>query len=253
MRYFAALAYNGTRFHGWQRQPAHITVQQHLEEKLSTMLRTPIFVTGCGRTDTGVHASFYVMHFDYNGEFPDQFLDKINNFIGPDVAIFSVKPVAQNAHARFDAEWRSYKYYVNLKKNPFTQETAYYISFIKNLDLDKMNELVALLPGYTDFEPLCKKGSDEKTKKCTVIHTSWEHRPDTGELIFSITANRFLRSMVRLIVGESLNVGFGRTTIDDFVYAMDNQLPLKKAWTAPPQGLFLTDVQYKGDKGEAYD
>lgn len=243
MRYFAELAYNGTRFYGWQRQPEQTSVQEALEHAFSTILGEPIEVTGCGRTDTGVHASQYYLHFDFAGEFPKAFVRRINKFLPPDIAIFRIFPVAEDAHARYDATRRAYQYHLMFRKDPFRRETAYFFSFAQRPDLAKLQEAAGMLLDYEDFYPFCKSNTDVKTMKCELFRSEWE-TAGSDHLIFHIAANRFLRGMVRLIVGMCLNVGTGKTSLDAVREAMESQTRLKRSWSVPPEGLFLSEVIY---------
>ncbi|MCB0635444.1 MAG: tRNA pseudouridine(38-40) synthase TruA [Lewinella sp.] len=242
MRYFMELAYNGTRFHGWQRQPADASVQETLEEAFSLILRHPIELTGCGRTDTGVHASQYFAHFEFPGDFPPGFLRRINKFLGPDIAIYAIFPVEGDAHARFSANYRAYRYDLTSRKDPFRRETAFYYPWAAQLDHDQMQAAARLLLDYEDFTPFCKTGSDAKTMRCTLHRSEWlfgEH-----DLSYHIAANRFLRGMVRLIVGMCLSVGEGKLSLAEVRKAMDEQTLLPKSVSINPEGLFLCEVRY---------
>lgn len=246
MRYFAELAYNGARYYGWQKQPDKISVQQQLEKSFSTILGTPIEVVGCGRTDTGVHAKQYFLHFDFDGQFPKAFTRRINKFLPPDIAIYRIFEVAPDAHARFDATHRAYEYHIDFVKNPFGQETAYFYPFAHLPEPAKMQEAAQLLLDYEEFFPFCKTHTDVKTMRCALRRAEWEGTPTEGKMVFHIASDRFLRGMVRLIVGMCLNVGAGKTALEEVRQAMDRQERLKKSWSIPPQGLFLTDVRYDG-------
>ena len=238
------MAYNGSNYFGWQRQPNQVSVQEVIENAVSTILNKPVSITGCGRTDTGVHASQYYLHFDWESEFPDNFQFRLNRFLPADIAIRRIFAVAPEAHARFDAVRRSYCYYLTLHKDPFRIKTSYFFPAGKNLALETMQEAVKTLLDFEEFFPFCKTGHDSKTLKCQLYRAEWVFEPATGHLLFHITANRFLRGMVRLIVGMSLNVGLGKLTVDDVRRALQEQTFLKKSLSAPPQGLFLTEVQY---------
>ena len=244
MRYFSELAYNGTNYCGWQIQPNGVTVQEKVAAAFSTILRTPIAVHGCGRTDTGVHASQFFIHFDYDGEFPRGFINRLNKFLPKDIVIKSIFEVTADASTRFDAYHRSYEYHISLHKDPFHQETVYYYPFSKQLDLEKMQAAAALLLAYDAFFPFCKTKSDAKTMLCDMKRAEWVLDEKADRLIFHISANRFLRGMVRLIVGMCLNVGLGRLTIADVKEAMDTQTRLKKDLSVEAKGLFLTEVKY---------
>lgn len=246
MRYFIELAYNGTRFHGWQRQPRARSVQQTLEDAFSLILRTPIEITGCGRTDTGVHASFYVAHFDFDGEFPRSFLNRMNKYLGKDIAVYRIYPVAADAHARFDAYYRAYRYHLLLRKDPFRQESAYFYPLGHRLNQEAMQEAAHLLLAYDHFAPFCKTGSDVKTMRCELHRSEWAFHEH--ELIYHVAANRFLRGMVRLIVGMCLTVGTGKMSLTDLRKALDAQSPLPKSLSVNPEGLFLSEVRYPAEE-----
>mgnify|MGYP002510252684 CR=1 FL=1 len=214
MRYFIELSYDGAAYCGWQRQPDAPTVQQALEKGLSTLLRQDIEVVGAGRTDTGVNASYYVAHFDTDVEVDcSQLLYKLNMMLPKDIAIFSVTPVSDDAHARFDARQREYRYYICPTKNPFRRYSAwlYYVT----LDVEKMNCAAAKLLEYDDFTSFAKLNSNNKTNICRVMDAHWSVEAD-GVLVFTIRADRFLRNMVRAIVGTLIEVGKGAITVDEF-------------------------------------
>lgn len=244
MRYFAELSYNGAQYYGWQKQPGKISVQEQLEMAFSTILGTETEVVGCGRTDTGVHARQYFMHFDFEGGFPREFLRRINKFLPPDIAIYRIFEVAPEAHARFDATHRAYEYHIDFVKNPFGRETGYFYPFASLPDAAKMQEAARLLLEYEEFFPFCKTHTDVKTMRCRLRRSEWEGAPEAGKMVFRIASDRFLRGMVRLIAGMCLNVGTGKTTLGEVRQAMDKQERLKKSWSVPPQGLFLTEVRY---------
>ena len=254
MRYFLKLAYNGTNYHGWQRQPKDISVQQILEESFSTMLRTPVEMMGCGRTDAGVHASEFYAHFDLAEEqwaavgvhenFPKAFLGRMNNFLPKDISLYDLIPVADDAHTRFDATKRSYEYHIIFEKSPFETQTAVSIGYKEKLDFDKMREAAKLLLNYGEFNTFCKTHTDAKTRFCKLTRSEWVEMEDGKRWVFHISADRFLRGMVRLIVGMCLNVGLGKLELETVKTALDNQTILQKAHSAPAHGLFLTEVKY---------
>ncbi len=244
MRYFITLAYRGTRFNGWQIQPDDPSVQETLERACSTILRQPIGITGCGRTDTGVHARYYVAHFDATGDLPDRFLLGLNSILPDDIVVYEVEAVSPEAHARFDAYERSYIYYLALRKNPFETETTWFYPQSSRLDLDKMQEVASLLPQYGSFFPFCKTHSGVDSYDCQLKSAHWELRSADHLLLFHITSNRFLRGMVRLIVGACIQAGIGQINVEDVRTALDEQKSLRKSLSVPPQGLFLTDVKY---------
>ncbi len=244
MRYFAELAYNGARFFGWQRQPSQISVQETIEHALSTILRSEIAIIGCGRTDTGVHAKQYFIHFDFEGEFPRAFLRRLNKFLSADVVIYQIFPVAAEAHARFDARLRAYQYHICFEKDPFAQETIYFFPFSKQLNISKLQEAASLLLQYQDFYPFCKSNTDLRNMKCQLFRSEWEYDGD-DRLVFHIAANRFLRGMVRLIVGMCINVGLGKLELPEVQVALEGQTRLRTSLSAPALGLFLTKVEYE--------
>lgn len=248
MRYFIELSYDGAAYCGWQRQPDAPSVQQALEKALSTLLRAEIEVVGAGRTDTGVNASYYVAHFDVENTIADckQLVYKLNLILPRDIAVTKVREVKTEAHARFDAVEREYTYYISKRKNPFRRFSAwqYYVP----LDMDKMNQAAAVLLRYDDFTSFAKLNSNNKTNICRVMRAEWRtDEKDADVMIFTIRADRFLRNMIRAIVGTLVDVGRGRYTVDDFeriVAARD--LSLSSAG-APAEGLFLSDVKYSDD------
>ncbi len=244
MRYFLYLSYNGTRFSGWQAQPNAPAVQSEIETAIQTILREPISIVGCGRTDAGVHARYYVAHFDVEQPLPPSFMMGMNSLIGKDIAIHEAKLVGDAAHARFDAYERSYEYHIALRKDPFDTETAWFFSQHAQLDLDLIQQAADLLPQFEAFFPFCKTHSGVKHYACQLKTARWEYLPESHRLVFHITANRFLRGMVRLIVGACLQCGLGKMTIETLRTALEQQKALPKSLSVPPQGLFLTDVKY---------
>jgi tRNA pseudouridine38-40 synthase len=242
MRYFLELSYNGTRLCGWQRQPNAPSVQACIEDAFTLILRQPIELMGCGRTDTGVHARYYVAHFDFDGTFPKSFLQRANKMVGQDIALLKVSAVPDAAHVRFDAYSRSYEYHISFVKNPFATETEWFFSLNEPLNTQAMQKAAEILRGYEDFAPFCKTHSDAKTMKCQLSHAEWIF--EGNKAVFHISANRFLRGMVRLIVGACVNVGLGQMRLEDLKKAMDEQSPLVKSYSVPPTGLFLTEVKY---------
>jgi tRNA pseudouridine38-40 synthase len=244
VRYFAELAYNGSQYVGWQKQPNGLSVQAAIEAACSTILGVPIETVGCGRTDTGVHASRYFLHFDYDGIIPQGFLNRINRLLAKDIVIFRLLETPPDAHARFDAYQRSYTYYLTFVKNPFAIQTVYHYPYAQRPDFDRMQAAAQLLLAYREFYPFCKSDHDAKTLHCELSRCEWIS-PDAQRLEFHITANRFLRGMVRLIVGMCLHVGLNKLTLEQVKTALETQTPLPMSWSVPPEGLFLTDVQYE--------
>ncbi len=243
MRYFAEIAYNGAQYVGWQVQPNGITVQQTIDEALSLILGVKIEVLGCGRTDAGVHASQFFLHFDFEGTFPKGFVHRLNKVLPKDIAVYSIFPVKEDMHARFSATKRSYEYHIDLRKNPFRSKIIFQYPYNKELDFEKMNQAVQLLLNYDEFFPFCKTHSDAKTMFCDITRAEWVKINDT-QWVFHISSNRFLRGMVRLIVGMSINIGRGKLEIEDVKEALEQQKTLKQSYSVPPDGLFLTEVSY---------
>ncbi|MBR5864233.1 MAG: tRNA pseudouridine(38-40) synthase TruA [Alistipes sp.] len=247
-RYFIELSYDGAAYCGWQRQPDAPTVQQALEKALSTLLRAEIEVVGAGRTDTGVNASFYVAHFDVAEPVADakQLVYKLNLILPHDIAVRSVKRVKDDAHARFDAREREYTYYISQRKNPFRRYSAwqYYVA----LDVEKMNKAAESLLVWDDFTTFAKLNSNNKTNICRVVKAEWCRDADDEDLlVFTIRADRFLRNMIRAIVGTLVDVGRGRYSVEEFERILHScDLSLASAG-APAQGLFLSDVQYDAE------
>lgn len=244
MRYFSELAYRGTRYFGWQRQPQQISVQENLETAFSTILRKDIQVTGCGRTDTGVHASQYFIHFDIQEPLPDSLVHRLNKLLPQDISIKRIFEVSDEAHARYDAYERSYEYYMGFEKDPFATDLVWHFPFAEKPDLKKMNEGASLLLNYDHFYTFCKSNTDVKTMKCELKKAEWCENFEKNQYVFYITANRFLRGMVRLIVGMCINVGLGKVSLEEVKTALETQTLLKKNLSVPPQGLYLTGIKY---------
>lgn len=248
MRYFITLSYDGAAYCGWQRQPDAPTVQQTLEQALSTLLREPIEVVGAGRTDTGVNAAYYVAHFDCEKGVEDcaKLVYKLNLILPHDVAVGAVQKVRESAHARFDAVEREYTYYISQRKNPFRRYSAwqYYVP----LDVERMNEAAKKLLEWDDFTSFAKLNSNNKTNICHVVKAEWHRAADDEDLlIFTIRADRFLRNMIRAIVGTLVDVGRGRYTVEEFERILHScDLSLSSSG-APAVGLFLSDVKYSDE------
>jgi tRNA pseudouridine38-40 synthase len=243
MRYFLELAYNGSHYNGWQRQSSSPTIQQTVEEALSQYLREPIEVTGAGRTDTGVHAAYYVAHFDSEKHLidSDDFVYHVNSILPRDIAIRRVTPVAADAHARFDATSREYTYYIVPFKDPFRRDTSW--QYFVPLDIEAMNRAAEWLLRFSDFTSFAKLNSANKTNICQVTEAQWERGSD-GTLIFRIRADRFLRNMVRAIVGTLVDVGRGKISPERFGEIIEVRDLSLSSGSAPASGLFLTDITY---------
>ncbi len=246
-RYFAELAFNGAAYCGWQKQPNGPSVQAKVEAALSTLLRHSVGTTGCGRTDAGVHASQFFLHFDTPDALPEDLTPRLNSLLPPDIAIYRIFPVADHAHARFDAVSRSYTYHIALRKDPFVQRMAYYYPLAAGFSLERLRAAAEVLYGYEAFFPFCKTHGAAKTMQCRIMALDWEHDAAHGRLLFHITADRFLRGMVRLIVGMCLHVAAGKIDLEEVRGALDEQRILSKSNSVPSDGLFLTDVRYGED------
>lgn len=241
MRYFIYLSYDGARYHGWQIQPNGISVQEVLNKALSTLLREPIEVTGAGRTDAGVNASLMVAHFDCQQATDNgQLAYRLNKLLPPDIAIHKIVPVSPDAHARFSATSRTYHYYIITEKSPFE---PYAYRFPQPLDFDKMNEAAQTLFDYIDFTSFSKLHTDVKTNNCHIITARWEQLSPI-KWQFTITADRFLRNMVRAIVGTLLDVGRGVLTIEQFREIIEKKDRCSAGTSVPGNALFLADVTY---------
>lgn len=241
-RKFLHLAYKGTNFFGWQIQPNQISVQEQIEEALSKLNRNQgVKITGCGRTDTGVHASDYYAHFDQEFEMSNkELLFKLNNMLHQDIVIYDVLDVDEDAHARFDATARTYHYFIHQNKDPFIHEISWKRK--GNLDVDKMNEACQLLLNHKDFECFSKVKTDVTNFNCKVQQALWI--PSDKGYIFSITANRFLRNMVRAIVGTMLEIGESKISIEDFEAILQSNNRSEAGQSVPANGLFLAKVEY---------
>ena len=241
-KYFIELAYKGTKFHGWQFQPNAVSVQECLEKAMSTITRDTITVMGAGRTDTGVHASYFVAHFESVQLNLDQhdFTHKLNRFLPEDISIFGIYKVASEAHARFDAVSRTYQYHLNLRKEPFTIETSWY--FFRQPDVDKMNKSCRILFEYIDFTSFSKLHTDVKTNNCNIVQAEWKQQGNS--LKFTVQADRFLRNMVRAMVGTLLEVGIGKMDVAGFRHVIERKDRGAAGLSVPAHGLFLTDIEY---------
>ena len=242
MRYFVTFSYDGTRYHGWQIQPNGDSVQARLQGALSTLLRQEIGVTGAGRTDAGVHARMMVAHFDYDGALDcTQLTYKLNRLLPYDIAVEKVEPVSEEMHARFSATSRTYHYYIHTTKDPFLR--AYSCELHYPLNFQKMNEAGLLLTSYDDFGAFCKAGADVKTTLCHVTEARWiQTSPTTW--YFRITANRFLRNMVRAVVGTMIDVGRGRLSLAEFCKVIEGKRRTEAGESMPGNALFLEKIEY---------
>ena len=241
MRYFIELSYLGKNYHGWQTQPHAISVQEKINKAISTILQEDIIITGAGRTDAGVHASQMFAHFDTDKNLDDNFTYKLNAILPNDIVIYKTLLVNSEAHARFDAVSRSYEYKIVLGRNPFLLDTSWQLNYTA-INVNLMNEAAKLLYEYEDFECFSKVKTDVFTFNCKVTHAEWILKDK--ELTFYISANRFLRNMVRAIVGTLLNVGLGKISIEDFRKIIESKNRSNAGVSVPAKGLFLTKVSY---------
>ena len=242
MRYFIELSYLGKNYHGWQRQPNAKSIQEVIENSLSLLLNATISVVGCGRTDSGVHASQFFLHFDTKSVLNEEQLKfKLNAFLPIDIAIYQIFLVDKEVHARFTASYRSYEYRISLEKNPFLAEMSWQLNFAQ-LDLNKMNKASRILLEYENFKCFSRSKTDVKTYNCDVTNAVWKKENDL--LIFYITANRFLRNMVRAIVGTLIEVGKNNLSLDEFREIIKGQDRNKAGASVKAKGLFLTEVGY---------
>lgn len=242
MQYKLTLAYNGENYHGWQTQPNAPTVQETLERAFSLILRQNTSITGCGRTDTGVHAEYYVAHFDtydINGKIGD-LVHKMNSFLPKDIAIYNIEPVGDDFNARFSAVKRSYRYWIHTRKDPFLDRSSWLVPY--PIDIEIMNQGCEILKRYTDFASFCKAGSDNKTTICHISSAQWTQ--DGHRIKFEITADRFLRNMVRAIVGTMVDLGLGKTTLADFEDIIKSHKRSSAGQSVPAKGLALVDIRY---------
>ena len=241
MRYFLELSYNGKAYFGWQNQPDAISVQEVIEKALSTILKEETNIVGAGRTDTGVHALQMFAHFDTKKTLDLSDLKyKLNSFLPKDVVIQDIFKVTENAHARFDALSREYVYRISQKKNAFTFNNTYYLK--SALDTDKIVEASKILFEYKDFQCFSKSNTDVKTYHCNIMKAEWKFEND--ELQFTVKADRFLRNMVRAIVGTMLNIGLGKIAVEDLHQIIKSKNRSEAGFSVPAHALYLTKIEY---------
>jgi tRNA pseudouridine38-40 synthase len=245
MRYFIEFSYSGKYYYGYQIQPNKLSIQEMIESALSKILRENIKTTGAGRTDTGVHAKKMFAHFDTDKAITKNLVYRLNSYLLQDIAIHNIFEVPDDFHARFNALYRTYEYYISLEKNPFRYDFAWTINR-RNLDIDKMNEACEILFEYNDFTSFAKIGSDNKTNICKIYSAHWQ-TIDNG-LKFTISADRFLRNMVRSIVGTMVDIGTGKIQPEELQTIIDKKNRNAAGTSAPAQGLFLVDVGYDWEK-----
>lgn len=247
MRYFIYLQYDGTHYHGWQNQPDAVSVQEVIEKKLSMLMRRELFIVGAGRTDAGVHARLMVAHFEYTNERNEnepidceQLTFKLNGVLPLDISIIKIVPVCPDAHARFSPTSRLYRYYVTTRKSPFDRDYAYRIFWKPDVEL--MNEAAGKLFDYVDFTSFSKLHTDVKTNNCRIMEAHWDQVGD--QYVFTIKADRFLRNMVRAIVGTLLLVGRHRLTVEQFCRIIEGKDRCIAGDSAPARALFLEEIEY---------
>lgn len=246
MRYFIEISYLGTNYHGWQSQPNAITIQEITENCLSKILNNPVKLVAAGRTDAGVHAKQMYAHFDSDMKINDikSFEHKVNSFLPKDIVVRKLIFVNDNAHARFDALYREYEYHISLKKNPFVIDKAYF--FKKSLDIKKMNKCCNIMLQYTNFKSFSKSKTDVKTYDCKIYEAEW--MLNENYLIFKIKADRFLRNMVRAIVGTLIEIGLGKITEKEFKLIIEKKDRQLAGFSVPAHALFLKKIDYDWDK-----
>ena len=246
MRFLVELSYNGTRYSGWQIQPTAITIQEVIQKALTKLYNKPMTLIGCGRTDAGVHATQFFAHF--NADYEVEYLAyKLNRMLGRDISILQLKEVTDRFHARFSAKSRYYIYRIKGDKDPFRNEWTTFMLKYDDLDLDKMQAAAKLLLNYNDFFSFCKTGGDNRTTLCSLTKCEWHFSPDKKECELHISSNRFLRGMVRLIVGMCLNVGLGKTTLEQVKIAMETKTRVERNLSAPANGLALVKIDYPAE------
>ncbi len=243
MRYFLQLSYSGTNYHGWQIQPNAISVQEVLDKALSTLCGEPVYSLGCGRTDAGVHARDFYAHFDTQKVLSQALITNLNGILPKDISAKRFIEVAPAAHARFDATSRSYQYLMHFNKDPFKENLSYYFNFQRKPDYILMNEGAKILMEYEDFACFSKANTDVFTTICKITEAKWELQTD-GSLVFHIAANRFLRNMVRAIVGTLIDFGIGKINEQDLRQIILNKNRSLAGTSVPGNGLYLTNIQY---------
>lgn len=242
MRYKITLSYNGKNYHGWQLQPNALTVQEVLDKALSMLLKEKISTLGAGRTDTGVHAAFFVAHFDTQNEISDleYLVYKLNRFLPDDIAIFSIEKVSEDFNARFSAKSRTYKYLIHLKKDVFLKESSWF--FPQDLDLDLMQKGCEILKQTEDFASFCKAGADNKTTICKLYQADFVK--EGHKIVFTVKADRFLRNMVRALVGTLTDLGAKKISLEKFQEIINAKSRTKAGQSVPAHALSLTDIEY---------
>lgn len=241
-RYKFHIAYKGTNYSGWQRQPNAHTVQAEIESKLATIFQNETPIIGCGRTDTGVHASSYYFHTDIEDAVDFDMKHRMNRMLPNDIVVREVAESNNEFHARFDATARTYDYFITRNMSPFHTDIRTHLPSFAKLNIDTLREVAGLILDYDEFFPFCKSRHDSETMKCEMMKSQWNIEAD--QFIYTIQANRFLRGMVRLIVGISIRAALGEVAVSEIKQALDSQTRLEKSWSAPAQGLFLSEIIY---------
>ena len=243
MRYFLHIAYHGTQYSGWQKHPGVLNVQEVLETAISRLLKTPVTIVGCGRTDAQVHASQFFFHMDVEAAWKFDLFFRLNKILPPDIAIFDIIPMEGLPHARFDAIQRTYDYFIHTYKDPFLDNfSSFYAD--KNLDLAKMNAAMGLLTQYNDYRGFCKSPDRNEHTICNISSASLFAYQNGDKIRFKISSNRFLSKMVRIIIGRLLEIGRGDLSVDQFEYYLANKQTPPIIIPAYPQGLYLSKVTY---------
>lgn len=241
MRYFLEISFDGSNYHGWQKQPKSQTIQQTIEDCMSILLKEKINIVGAGRTDSGVHAKEMIAHFDYYNKLElINFTHKLDSFLPHDISVNKIFQVNDKSHARFSAKSRQYEYKISQKKNPLLYKRVFQLK--NHLDINLMNKASKILCEHRDFESFSKTNSDVKTFNCNVMNARWQS--NNGVLIFSIKADRFLRNMVRAVVGTLIEVGIGKITIDDFETIILKKNRKFAGYSVPAYGLYLCKIEY---------
>jgi tRNA pseudouridine38-40 synthase len=252
LRYFIKLAYNGTHYHGWQYQPNAASVQETMNKAVSVLLNSSISLMGAGRTDTGVHAKEMFAHFDFETPFDiPNLIHKLNSYLPKDIVVFDIIPVHDEAHCRFDATKRTYEYHINTFKDVFQQDGSWY--YHQNLDVDLMNQAAKMLLNHTDFQCFSKVNTDVNTFNCKIEEAYWTRgeaeqgatKQENNQLIFTISADRFLRNMVRSIVGTLVYVGLHKIGLEEFEKIIESKDRNKAGFSVPAHGLYLTKIEYE--------
>ncbi len=242
MRYFLEIAYLGTNYCGWQVQPNKVSVQSTIDDAISTIFNVKLHCSGCGRTDSGVHASQFFLHFDCEKAIPKNFDYRINKILPKDIVVERIFECG--LHARYDATYRAYDYFIHFRKNPFLKDQSYFFPFLP-LDYEAMKTAFDSLQNYRDFKPFEKANNDSKTSLCRIYKTDMDIDLEAGKIRIHIAANRFLRGMIRRVVGTLLVVGQHKISLEEFKQVMDNTGQFSLNIAAPAEGLFLSEVRYE--------